>query len=135
MWEVQQSWPWQKMLKYVYHHPNENAHCLQLCISQEMLRRSVKCVPLYHFSSKNLPWQPAIFLTAHKGASDGKFRSGSQVGSQPSDISLVAIVSERSFCVEWHVWEMCSIPSSNCYSLCAAVLQLSNETFLSSNLQ
>lgn len=106
-----------------------------LCTNQEMLCRSVKCVSLYHFSSKNLPWQPAIFLTVHKVASEGKFRSGSQVGRQPFDISLVAIVSEWSFCVEWHVWEMCSIPSSNCYSLSAAVLHFSNETFLSSNLQ
>ena len=84
--------------------------------------RSLKYVSLYHLSCKNLPWQPAIFLSAHKGASNGKIRSGSQVGRQPSDISLVAIVNEWSFCVEWHVWVICILSGNNCY-LSTTVLQ------------
>lgn len=67
------------------------------------------------FLEKNLPRQPAIFLTAHKGASNGKFRSGSQVGRQPSDISLKVIVNEWSFCVEWHLSEICVISAGSCY--------------------
>lgn len=104
--------PSRNKLKFVSKHHNETAHRLQLSMSRDMPFTSLKRVSLYRFSRKNLPRQPDIILTAHKGASNCKFRSHSQVGRQPSDISLAATVSEWSVCVEWCD---CVISSGNCY--------------------
>lgn len=127
-----------QQLRNCWHHQQQNifwnpAHT----IPNKTCFERLKCVSLYNFSRKNLPWQPVIFLTSRKGASNGKFRSGSQVGRhwQPSDITLKVFVNEWSFCVEWQVWEICVISAGSCYSsslgatVAELILELLNESF------
>lgn len=55
------------------------------------------------------PGNQLFFSQCTKQHQTNKCSSDSQVGRQSFDISLVAIVSEWSFCVEWCVWKLCVV--------------------------